>query len=210
MKKVTDFMFSQIGVSIMMASLGIWFVLMVVASFYTVNGIANWFKSRQDVPLVEVVVKVETQEEASPSATPAPTPEPTAEPENKPEVLAATTITGAFDVSVISRINEYRVANGLNALNATPRLNQTAQCRINYLVGSGQWTHNGYHNCFKQNGVRLHYGENLARQWANSDQAFEAWKQSPTHNANLLNPNWRYVGVITDQGYTVATFSTKL
>lgn len=208
MKKVTDFLFSQVGMSIMMASLGIWFVLMVVASFYTVNGVVGWFKDRQDVPLVEVDVKVERVEEASPSATPIITPTP--EPENKPEVSAATTVTGSFDVSVISRINEYRVANGLNALDATPRLNQTAQCRINYLISTGTWSHNNFRACFRTNGVRLHYGENLARQWANSDQAFEAWKQSPTHNANLLNPNWKYVGVITDQGYTVATFSTKL
>lgn len=204
-----DFFFSQKGIGILAMLLVVFYGVMLIASVHVVNGIVSYFKDRKDQPIVEFVVKVEQVQEASPSASIEPTPEPTVEPQKQPEVLAATTITGSFDVGVIGKINEYRVANGLNTLNATPKLNQTAQCRINYLIDTGTWSHANFGKCFVANGVRKHYGENLARQWDNSDQAVQAWKQSPSHNANLLNPNWKYVGVISDRGYTVATFSTR-
>ena len=61
-----------------------------------------------------------------------------------------------------------------------------------------------------------HYvGENLAAGQRNVQQAIQAWKNSPSHNANMLEPGYAYVGIgyfvdPTGRPYWGQTFAYKL
>jgi uncharacterized protein YkwD len=170
-----------------------------------------YYSFREETPVRSYVASVPAQE-LQVDADPAPVhASPSAKKVIKPKPTPiATAKLGTFDESVVTSINLYRKTNNLTTLEVSQKLNKTAQCRIDYLIDNNIWSHDNFQDCFLKNNVSYNFGENLAKEWQNSDQAFEAWKKSPTHNDILLKSQWRYVGVSTNRGYTVATFSTKL
>lgn len=46
----------------------------------------------------------------------------------------------------------------------------------------------------------LYAGENLALDFNESDEVFNAWMESPTHRANILNPNFNEIGISVRSG----------
>ncbi len=54
---------------------------------------------------------------------------------------------------------------------------------------------------FNEAGYRyVHAGENLAVHFTDSKEVVEAWMDSPTHRANIVNQNYREIGVGTARG----------
>jgi uncharacterized protein YkwD len=109
--------------------------------------------------------------------------------------------------------NQYRVANGRRALRMTSGLNSGGQTFAKQMGSRNNWVHTGT-DCgrsdhkhvrdYNNRGFCWHatryapnaYGENLARGtlYPTSQHVFAAWKNSPTHNANILRRDWRTVG----------------
>jgi uncharacterized protein YkwD len=102
----------------------------------------------------------------------------------------------------LSKINAYRQSKGLTPLMATRSLDVSSY-KHSYDMGikryfshtgsdgSSPWTRmarEGYtYNTTK--------GENIAAGYATADTVFTAWKNSAGHNANMLNPKFKAIGI---------------
>ncbi len=99
-------------------------------------------------------------------------------------------------------INQYRAANGLGSLSLNTTLNEAAAWMSQDMGVHNYFSHTdslgrdpfqrmaafGYtYNTWK--------GENLAAGVDSAQGAFDLWKSSPGHNANMLNVNFKVIGI---------------
>ncbi len=106
------------------------------------------------------------------------------------------------ETAVLNLINQYRVANGLGELSVNGTLGSAARWMGDDMANNNYFSHTdslgrdpfvrlgdfGYtYNTWK--------GENLAAGVETAQAAFDLWKGSPGHNANMLNANFTVVGI---------------
>ena len=112
------------------------------------------------------------------------------------------------ELRVLRLINDYRQENGLEPLLVSDTLSISSERHSEDMGEHGFFAHNtvassyyrgnsepwdrmaddGYdHNTFT--------GENIAAGFETADEAFEAWRHSPSHNHAMLDPNYRVIGV---------------
>lgn len=102
--------------------------------------------------------------------------------------------------------NEWRAQNNLPALVESPLLNKSAELKCLDMQAKNYWSHNSPDGTlpwawFKQVDYSYVYaGENLAKQFVTAEGAIKGWKESPTHNENLLKPEYTEVGFATCEG----------
>jgi hypothetical protein len=106
------------------------------------------------------------------------------------------------ELLLLRKLNEYRVQRTLPALRISPKLNGIASWTVDDLVSSGQFGHEDSRGrspylraveCGYSQGA----GENLAAGLGkeHATDAFEAWKASTGHNANMLNRYFTEIGI---------------
>lgn len=101
---------------------------------------------------------------------------------------------------VLNLINEYRRKNGLNELKPANRLQDVADLKANDLVENNYFSHVSENlgtpfEMLESNNIQYTVaGENLAGN-VNSSKAVEAWINSPTHKANILDEEFKYTGI---------------
>ena len=98
------------------------------------------------------------------------------------------------EAEVIAKVNEIRVANGLNALRYDASLEATAAVRANELTVRFSHTRPDGSDWYTVN-PDLMYGENLADGYNTADAVVNAWMASPEHKANILKPDFTTVAV---------------
>lgn len=95
-------------------------------------------------------------------------------------------------------INQYRVSQGLSALNSdVAALDQAAQARAEQMCATNDWSHNQDWNILTPYYVYAYAGENLYFGWLQENQAVVAvrdWIASPTHQENMVD-NYNEMGV---------------
>lgn len=108
----------------------------------------------------------------------------------------------AEELNFLALLNSYRNANGLPALSASANLERSATWLASDMVARGYFDHrDGLGRDPSARAADCGYpgaaGENIAAGgvWASGRDAFEAWRTSPGHNANMLNADYRQVGV---------------
>lgn len=115
---------------------------------------------------------------------------------------------------ILLRVNQVRQENGLQPVEADPRLTAAAHFHSQEMLQAKILAHNvGGPACTTLRGRLRHegvyaltFGENLFRSDGNSREsvgslAMESWMNSPTHRHNLLNRDFNRVGVgIARQG----------
>lgn len=107
---------------------------------------------------------------------------------------------------VIRLTNVQRVNNGLSPLTANSTLSQAALAKGNDMLAKGYWAHFAPDgttpwNFFLSFGYKYKYaGENLARDFSDASSAVNAWMNSPTHKENILNPNYKDIGIGVVEG----------
>lgn len=115
----------------------------------------------------------------------------------------------ATDVSperVIELTNAERLKAGLSPLAANAILSQAAQLKAGDMFAFDYWAHNSPSgrtpwDFFREAGYRyLFAGENLARDFMNSDAVVQAWMASPTHRENIMNPKYGEIGLAVVNG----------
>lgn len=112
-----------------------------------------------------------------------------------------TTVYGDYNIDfaneVISLVNEYRIENGLNALGTEDYLSKQTNIRGYEISYSFSHTRPNETSCFTvlSDGGYGWMGENIASGHRTPQQVFDAWKNSPGHNANMLNENFELIGV---------------
>ena len=84
-------------------------------------------------------------------------------------------------------------------------LENIAIARVKYLCSIDTFSHSGFKDFFGDS-LFNYVGENLARNYANEQDVFNAFMKSPTHRANIQNTQYQYVGIAEDCGITVVSF----
>lgn len=107
---------------------------------------------------------------------------------------------------VVRLTNEKRAEGGLPPLNEDSTLSQAALAKGNDMLAKGYWAHfapdgtSPWH-FFLEFGYKYRYaGENLARDFSDASSAVNAWMNSPTHRDNIMNANYRDIGIGVVEG----------
>ena len=104
-------------------------------------------------------------------------------------------------------VNQTRHSAGLPTLTENKKLDAAAQLKAENMVANNYFNHTSpagispWH-WFLQAGYNYKYaGENLAIGFFDSQEVFNAWLNSPSHKANILNPNYKEVGTAVLPGF---------
>ncbi len=119
-----------------------------------------------------------------------------------PQTAKAAVSTGA----VLSLTNSARAQNGLAPLASNSQLVQAAALKAQDMLAKDYFAHtspqglNSWH-WFKQAGYNYKTaGENLAIDFSDSNAVFSAWMASPSHRANILDPDFTEIGIAIVSG----------
>jgi len=122
------------------------------------------------------------------------TPDPAAAP------LPAALSPNRFINQVLRLSNRFRQQNGLKPLQQNDRLAIAAQQHCQNMAAQDFFEHLGQDGSTPQSrGTAAGYvggvGENIAAGYTTPKAVVQGWIQSPAHRANLLNPNYRDIGI---------------
>lgn len=104
-----------------------------------------------------------------------------------------------LEAEVIRLTNEYRISLGLNELTQDDQLTYVARIRAEEIVTN--WSHERSDGTYYYDILdAIQYpsplvGENLAKGQDSASEAMEMWKESPSHNANLMESDFTKIGV---------------
>jgi hypothetical protein len=106
---------------------------------------------------------------------------------------------------LIQLTNERRAEQGLGTLNLNPALVEAARQKASEMFISGCWSHecNGKTPWYFFQNVGYDYvyaGENLAKDFGDSEGVVSAWMASPTHRDNILNGKYNEIGIAVVDG----------
>ncbi|MEK7167975.1 MAG: CAP domain-containing protein, partial [Patescibacteria group bacterium] len=113
----------------------------------------------------------------------------------------------AIDVSkLIQMTNDYRLSRGLSSLNINPRLTQAAVNKAQDLLAKDYFSHTSpqgkrFSEWIKEVNYQYFYvGENLAIDFADNEDLFEAWLESRSHRENIVRPQYQEIGMTALSG----------
>ncbi len=115
----------------------------------------------------------------------------------------ATSITAE---QAISETNIKRQELGLSPLTTNPVLTQAARLKAADMFANQYWAHTSPQGKEPWDFMRLSgytyqaAGENLARDFSETGEMVEAWMNSPTHRANIVNPRFQEIGIAVVDG----------
>jgi uncharacterized protein YkwD len=98
-------------------------------------------------------------------------------------------------------INQHRANNGLPPLQASYLLSKASQWKSNDLGVNAYFAHDDLSRTWVQRirdcgyGYNTYLGENIAAGVSTAQGAFDLWKNSPGHNANMLSSNYTAIGI---------------
>lgn len=116
--------------------------------------------------------------------------------------IAQTPTIDAEEQGVLKLINDYRAQNGLGALRVSAALTRAADWMSADMAAKNYFNHTdsagrdpftrmtafGY-------GYNTYRGENIAAGYGDAARTFNLWRNSPSHNAAMLNPNFNVLGI---------------
>lgn len=118
-------------------------------------------------------------------------------------------ILGAITFSsreIVALTNAKREVHGLGHLVENEQLDSAAAAKASDMLANDYWAH------YSPNGKSpwvfitdagykyVYAGENLARDFTDASSVVDAWMNSPTHRANLLDRNFKEIGVSVADG----------
>ncbi len=108
--------------------------------------------------------------------------------------------------AVLSLTNTNRQASGLSNLSFNSVLAESARQKAQDMFTDNYWAHNAPDGTtpwyfFKNAGYNyLYAGENLARDFGDSDSVVQAWMNSPTHRDNIMSGRYTEIGIAVVNG----------
>jgi len=122
--------------------------------------------------------------------------------------LASAQTYSADELTFIQLINNYRQSEGLSTLLLSDAISDAATKHSSDMAKYNFFSHYSVQSAYFPVGsspwdrMRLcgypyntDMGENIAAGDATAQAVFEAWKSSPGHNANMLDPNYKVIGI---------------
>ncbi len=119
---------------------------------------------------------------------------------------ATVTASAITNESVITLANEARVENGMGELIPNSLLTRAAQNKANDMLARQYFAHNTPDGAtpwtfIKATGYNyITAGENLAIDFSEAESVQSAWMNSPGHRANILNANFKEIGIGISKG----------
>lgn len=116
-------------------------------------------------------------------------------------VSAASIALDASESQFLVLINNYRAQNGRSPLAASYTLSRAAQWKSSDMAANNYFAHDDLtrtwvariRDCgYTQN---AYIGENIAAGQNTAQSVFDAWKNSPGHNSNMLSANYTAIGI---------------
>ncbi|WKZ30800.1 MAG: CAP domain-containing protein [Candidatus Dojkabacteria bacterium] len=123
-------------------------------------------------------------------------------PESASQVIASSITAG----TLISLTNAERQNLGLTTLTTDSRLTNAAYAKANDMLTKDYWNHFGpngetpWQFITSAGYTYVYAGENLAKGFSTSEGVHQAWMASPTHRANIVNGNYRDIGIAVVEG----------
>src|SRR3954451_20510876 len=115
---------------------------------------------------------------------------------------AAQPAHASLNAHVLAQLNVTRTAHGLSPLRPSPRLAAAARAHSSEMITAGYFSHNSFDGSLFWKRIRRYFGpgavgENLlwAEPTVGARRAVAMWMASPEHRANILDPDWRVIGV---------------
>ncbi len=108
--------------------------------------------------------------------------------------------------NLVNLINQSRTAQNLSMLSVNEKLNQAAGLKAQDMIANNYFDHTSPSGIspwywFGKAGYSFIWaGENLAIRFIDTDTVFDAWMASPGHRDNILNPNFKDIGVAVATG----------
>lgn len=102
--------------------------------------------------------------------------------------------------------NQRRDSAGVGKLTINPKLTQAAQKKATHMFSKNYWAHvapdgtEPWSFILGENYDYLYAGENLAKNFSDSDDVVEAWYKSPSHRENLISDKYTDVGFAVVNG----------
>ena len=102
---------------------------------------------------------------------------------------------------VLDMTNSERQRTGQPLLKYNAVLSRSATDKANDMFAQNYWAHNSPTGTtpwdfFKKEGYKYSIaGENLAKDFYDTDSLMKAWMNSPTHRANIVNPKYQEIGI---------------
>jgi len=103
--------------------------------------------------------------------------------------------------TIVNETNVNRAKESLSSLKVNPILNEAAQLKANDMANKGYFAHTSPEGItpwywFNKTGYSFFYaGENLAVNFVDSKDIVNAWMNSPSHRANMINYNFTEIGI---------------
>lgn len=116
-------------------------------------------------------------------------------------LIAENQLAAVVTATLVDLANGDRKANALGALTVNPVLVKAAQAKADHMAANGYFAHispdgRDSWSWFRDAGYSFSYaGENLAVNFSDSEDVEEAWMDSPTHRANIMNGRFTEVGI---------------
>ena len=116
---------------------------------------------------------------------------------------------------VLDQTNNERIKLGLEPLVYSPVLSESAKEKAQDMFADNYWAHNSPQGktpwtFFDAVGYKYSTaGENLAKDFYNTDSLVFAWMKSPTHKANIVNSKYKEIGIAVVNG-TLGDIKTTL
>lgn len=118
----------------------------------------------------------------------------------------ATTPLDGEEQAFLVLINNYRAQNGLGSLADCVSLNRASQGHSEDMRDNNYFSHTGLNNstpwaracdaCFDKGcGPSTAMAENIAAGNSGAQATFDQWKNSPGHNANMLDGSFTMIGI---------------
>ena len=107
---------------------------------------------------------------------------------------------------IVALTNAKRVENGLPALSHNLQLASAASTKSGDMFTSDYWSHNSPSGKTPWSFVSaagykyIYAGENLARDFNDAQSVVNAWMNSPSHRSNILDKNFKEIGVSVSEG----------
>lgn len=107
---------------------------------------------------------------------------------------------------IIALTNKERLTINLDTLKFNEKLTRAAEKKLENMFSEGYWDHTSPKkispwNFILEENYDYHYaGENLAKDFLTEEELVKAWMDSPDHKANILNNNYKEIGVAIGTG----------
>ena len=128
-------------------------------------------------------------------------------------VVTATSTAVQMKFDVVHSVNKIREQQGCKPLKVARKLNKSAQRHAEDMSAKNYFSHTSadgrsWVSRQRATGWKKPGGENIARGFDAADSVMVAWMNSPLHRKNIVNCNFRHIGIgfTADGEYWVQNF----